>query len=159
MCVGKSKTLIKFDVWLVLMNLENREEGGRNVFFALSLLHFYIILTFLHLFYIQLHYLLKRIDKRKKINQPHGETYADQRYISSHSLFDKRCYCYNYTFRMLFIKTYATGVNEYNQKWVILNVFYVCLMQPATYDKWKRRAHRTNVFITWIFLRLLWHLL
>ena len=60
---------------------------------------------------------------------------------------------------MLFIKTYVTGVNEYNQKWVILNAFYVCLMQPATYDKWKRRAHSTKVFITWIFLRLLWNLL
>lgn len=40
-----------------------------------------------------------------------GETYVDQSYISSQSLFDKR----------------VDSPDEYNQKWVILNIF--CLIQ------------------------------
>ena len=35
---------------------------------------------------------------------------------------------------MLFIETSATGVNEQNQK-AILNVFYVCLIQQAKFNK------------------------
>ena len=45
-----------------------------------------------------------------------------------------RCYCYKYTFRMLFIETSATGVNEQNQR-AILNVFYVCLIQHTKFNK------------------------
>ena len=89
MCAGKSKALIKFNVWLFFVNLENQEK---SCFFALHLLNFYIIFYILASHFHILHKattLIFKIDKRKKINHPLGETYVDQSYIGSKSPFDK----------------------------------------------------------------------
>ena len=52
MCVGKSKILIKFDDWLVLINLENLEKNF-NCFSCIAFITFflhysYVFKSFLH---------------------------------------------------------------------------------------------------------------
>ena len=50
--VGKSKTLIKFDAWFFLMNLENQEESFSGFFYIAFITFFILFFTFLHRFYI-----------------------------------------------------------------------------------------------------------
>ena len=85
--------MIKFNAWLFLINLEIQEESF-YISFTLHLLQFlYYLFTLSHhnftFYIIKPHCLLKVIDKRKKINLPLGKTNAEQRCISSQSLFDK----------------------------------------------------------------------
>ena len=69
MCVGNSKTLIKFGAWLFLIILENQEENLSCFLCFASITLFTIFFTFLHhifRFYIkQPHQFLKVINKGK----------------------------------------------------------------------------------------------